>query len=79
MTTKYPSKTLVNFFRFHRSLSTSSSSSSTQSQKLTVKTQGFSSTFTSPPGLDSSSPSSKGSSSSSSLVRLPERRKVYTV
>ncbi|KAI3927575.1 hypothetical protein MKW92_048992 [Papaver armeniacum] len=39
MTTKYPSKILVNLFRFHRSLSTSSS---TQSQKLIVKTQGFS-------------------------------------
>ncbi|MCL7043102.1 hypothetical protein MKW94_012729 [Papaver nudicaule] len=66
MTSKNPSKTLTNLLRFHRSLSTSSSSSSSQSQKLIVKTKEFS---------DSSSPA-KGSSS---LIRLPERRKVYTV
>ncbi|XP_026388749.1 uncharacterized protein LOC113283634 isoform X2 [Papaver somniferum] len=66
MATKNPSKTLVNLCRFHRSLSTSSSSSSsTQSQKLIAKTQAF------------SSPSD--SSSSKGLIRLPERRKVYTV
>ncbi|MCL7027153.1 hypothetical protein MKW94_027304 [Papaver nudicaule] len=67
MTTKNPSKTLTNLLRFHRSLTTSSSSSSNPSQKLVVKTKEFS---------DSSSPA-KGSSSS--LIRLPERRKVYTV
>ncbi|KAI3991565.1 hypothetical protein MKX01_040575 [Papaver californicum] len=76
MTTKNPSKNLTNLFRFQRSLSTSSSSSSsTQSQKLIVKSQAFSS---SSPGLDSSS-SSSSSSKGSSLIRLPERRKVYTV
>ncbi|KAI3882580.1 hypothetical protein MKX03_010699 [Papaver bracteatum] len=62
MATRNPSKTLTNLFRFHRSLSTSSSP---QSQKLIVKTQAF------------SSPSD--SSSSKGLIRLPERRKVYTV
>ncbi|RZC81955.1 hypothetical protein C5167_044539 [Papaver somniferum] len=66
MATKNPSKTLVNLFRFHRSLSTSSSSSH-QSQKLIVKTQAF------------SSPSDSSSSASKGLIRLPERRKVYTV
>ncbi|RZC68293.1 hypothetical protein C5167_031548 [Papaver somniferum] len=66
MATKNPSKTLVNLFRFHRSLITSSSSSP-QSQKLIVKTQAF------------SSPSDSSSSASKGLIRLPERRKVYTV
>ncbi|KAI3872010.1 hypothetical protein MKX03_009870 [Papaver bracteatum] len=65
MATRNPSKNLVNLFRFHRSLSTSSSSTSPQYQKLIVKTQAF------------SSPSD--SSSSKGLIRLPETRKMYTV